>query len=547
MKFVKIFIVSLLIAFIFLPAIWAQTSTEKIEDKIESELLENATKNPEETFSVIITFTKKPEDYKEFVKAVDGKISYDYSIIEGLAVKIQGKNVEKLIGLKNLIKVHKDEKVYALLHDSAPLISADKVWAQGITGKNIRVCVIDTGVDFNHPAITQAKNIGCYHFLGNGADVGPGCMDDNGHGTHVTGIVTSNDPYSRGVANGTLIMAVKVLDSTGSGYASDVIKGIEYCTNNSAQVISMSLGAGWYSGTCDTYPTAQAVNNAAGKGVPSSVAAGNIGSCGISSPACASKAIAVGAIDKQKRVVGWSSKGSELDIVAPGVYINSTVLNNGWSIYSGTSMAAPHVSGVIALMLEKNSSLTPLQIRKILNETSDPVTACYESCKLVPAGCLCSSDWYKTSITCTWSARGAGIVNASRAVDAVPGVWKYISITLFGYPVNFGNFDPGTSENPAPNNGNYKIRVDPETNVNVNVYQKGNDYVSGSNVLGIGNMTWYNSSVSSSSIPVTKNYSIVATNVASGTNISMYYWIDIPQVKAGDYNTTIFILANETS
>jgi subtilisin family serine protease len=489
-------------------------SDEKLQ-KIDPELL-----NAEGETSVILEFSKKPENYKQFMRSIGGRINRDYDSIEGVSVILNGEDIPKLANLEGLKKVHTDKKVKALLHDSAPLIYADKVWEQGFTGKDVKVCVIDTGVDYSHTALGSCSPFAingkvepqvvesrhpypaycdetkelckwtitkpgytsiAVHFVNISLDDGfdfiyikdangnivqsftgehrdvwsvsvPGdtikislasdwylslygfyidkvingsvtfgfenCnkivagydfvnhdndpMDDNSHGTHVTGIISSDDAYSRGIANGTKIMMVKVLDSSGSGSYSDVISGIDWCINNSAQIISMSLGGKEYSGTCDDDIIAQAVNNAVSRGVTVVVAAGNSGQYGLTTPACASGAIAVGATDKNNSVVGFSSKGPELDIVAPGHNINSTIPNNWWGTKSGTSMAAPHVSGVVALMLEANPLLSNLDIRKILNETSDPVNKCYED---------------STEIPCTRNATGSGIINASRAVN----------------------------------------------------------------------------------------------------------------------------------
>jgi len=490
-------------------------------------------KSMDEDVQMIIHFSEKPQDYKRFIKDLEGVVLHDYDIIEGTAIKIPKKNIEKLSNIKNVLRVYEDKKVKALLDDSSILISADKVWDSGVTGKDVKVCVVDTGVDYYHTAIGDPSckivdTIGnkephiiesehfpyeypvnktwnitkpgftniAVHFVNISVENGydfiyikdaddnivqtftgeyediwtvsvPGdtikvnfvtdwmgsyyygfyvdevlngtvdvtwndCgdvigghnfvdynydpYDDNGHGTHVTGIITSNDDNYRGIADGTKILAAKVLDSNGEGYTSDVIAGIEWCEENSAQIISMSLGGDEYTETCDDDPLAQAVNNATNEGIPVVVSAGNSGQYGLTAPACASGAIAVGAIDKSSDVVGYSSKGQELDIVAPGHSIKSAV-PGGWSFKTGTSMAAPHVTGVIALMLELNPILTLTEIKQILSQTSDPVNKCYE-CTWSENNCV---DDYGEEIECTIDVTGAGIVNASRAVESVLG------------------------------------------------------------------------------------------------------------------------------
>ncbi|MCH8329124.1 MAG: hypothetical protein IIB81_01885 [Nanoarchaeota archaeon] len=122
---------------------------------------------------------------------------------------------------------------------------------------------------------------------------------------------------------------------------------------------------------------------------------------------------------------------------------------------------------------------------------------------------------------------------------------EFISITLHGYPIDFSNKDPNTIDNPGV--GNYTISIDPETTINVDLYQKGNDYINDSYILGIGNMTWKKIDDAATSASVTKTYSSVEADVAKNTEVPMYYWIDLPTGQhAGDYTSTIFIKAVET-
>jgi subtilisin family serine protease len=507
--------------------------------KIDSSLL-----NSKGETSAIIEFSKKPSNYKQVIRSLGGRIVHDYNNMESVSVKIDGKNVSKLASLGNLIRVYEDKKVKALLHDSAPLIYADQVWIEGFTGKDVKVCVVDTGVDYTHAALGSCSplitngNVESYilqsshpyqasynhtwtitkpgytkisvHFVnisldngydfiyikdkdnnivqsftGNYKDVWsvsvPGdtikinlvsdwymclygfyidkvingsvsfgfdnCkkviagydfvnndndpMDDNNHGTHVAGIISSDNSYSRGIANGTKIMAAKVLDANGEGSDSNAMAGIDWCISNGAKIISMSLGGSDnYTGTCDDEVLSQAVNSAVDNGVFVIVAAGNSGQYGLNPPACASKALAVGAVDKNKSVVGFSSKGSELDIVAPGYTINSTLPNNKWNKFSGTSMAAPHVSGVAALMLEANSSLSFADVKRILSQTSDPVNKCYE-CTWSNGQC---TNNYGTEIPCTPDVVGSGIVNAFRTVNYVSSYPQYYNVVEPGDP-----------------------------------------------------------------------------------------------------------------
>jgi len=160
-----------------------------------------------------------------------------------------------------------------------------------------------------------------------------------------------------GIDNGgakALIDAGCVSDSGGNCYEDDMLAAMEDAVvQGIAKVMSISIGGGSYTtSNCDSDPLAAKLNSVVDRGITAVVAAGNDGK-GVSTPGCASKAIAVGAVDKTGAVPYFSGRGPALDIVAPGVSIYSTYVNNGYATMSGTSMATPHVSGVVALLLEK--------------------------------------------------------------------------------------------------------------------------------------------------------------------------------------------------
>ena len=188
----------------------------------------------------------------------------------------------------------------------------------GIKGKGVLVGEIDTGIDYNNPALGGGfgpgfRVIGGYDFVNNDSDP----MDDHGHGTHVAGIIGANSGDTlRGVAPEVKFLAVKVLDATGNGWVSDVIAGIEYCldpdgnpeTDDAVDIINMSLGAAPVSDN----PLDSAVNNATNAGVFSVVAAGNSGAYGfgtINSPGTSETALTVGACDSASHVASFSSEG----------------------------------------------------------------------------------------------------------------------------------------------------------------------------------------------------------------------------------------------
>ncbi|WP_017653727.1 S8 family serine peptidase [Fortiea contorta] len=271
----------------------------------------------------------------------------------------------------------------------ADLVKAPEVWAKGYTGQDVVVAVVDTGVDYNHADLKNNIWTNTKEIADNGIDDdGDGYIDDvrgwnfvdntnevldkNGHGTHVSGTIAGekNDIGVTGIAYGAKIMPVKVLNDSGSGSYSAIANGIYYAVNHGANVINLSLGGDFPNSTL-----ASAIDYASKKGVTVVMAAGNNGLPFVSYPAAyANKSgIAVGAVDQNNNIADFSNQPglSQLAYVtAPGVNIYSTVPGDQYAYYSGTSMATPHVAGVVALMLSANRNLTEGQIRQIITNTA---------------------------------------------------------------------------------------------------------------------------------------------------------------------------------
>ena len=253
-------------------------------------------------------------------------------------------------------------------------IRATQVWPGGDKGTGIKVCVIDTGIDYNHEDLKDNYK-GGYNFINNTNDP----MDDNGHGTHVAGTVAAmdNDIGVIGVAPEASLYSLKVLDENGSGSYSNIIAAIQWAINNKMQIISMSLGGSGFSQAikdiCD------AANNA---GIVVIAAAGNSDGNGskdtVSYPAKFDSVIAIAATDSNDARASFSSCGPEVELSAPGVNILSTVPNSGakysdssgYSQLSGTSMSTPHVSGTVALLLKAHPEMTNADVRQTLQQTS---------------------------------------------------------------------------------------------------------------------------------------------------------------------------------
>lgn len=243
-------------------------------------------------------------------------------------------------------------------------INAPAAWdvSQGGYGP---IAVIDTGIDAAHSDLSGEVEAG-YNFVDNTSNT----ADDNGHGTHVAGIIAATTNNNNGIASigyKGLLMPVKVLDSTGSGTYANLASGIIYAADNGAKIINMSLGGSSASSTLQS-----AVNYAEQKGVIIVAAAGNNGNSAAVYPADYPGVIAVSATDTNDNLASFSSYGPDITVSAPGVNIVSTYNTGGYATMSGTSMASPEVAGLLGLALSHGSISEPTLLSD-LESTSDKV------------------------------------------------------------------------------------------------------------------------------------------------------------------------------
>lgn len=345
----------------------------------------------------------------EVMHTIDGqdfRVIHQFDMLPGLVGEVTEDGLKALQANPAVAAVALDLPVEAVLTESAAFIHADAVWRDfGILGQGVNVAVLDTGVDLTHPdlasRIVAQKCISQNGCLPDGLKESDNAQDENGHGTHVSGIIASEGNTSpRGIAPEAGLVAVRVLGSSGVGFSSDVIAGIDWVVANQAalevRAINMSLGGGAYSNVCDeadanTMLYATAVAMAREAGITLFAASGNGGQAEqMMAPACVSGVVSVGNVyDTASASFSWgscadeaampdqvacsSNSSSELDLLAPGVLIDSTKLGGGQSSKSGTSMAAPHAAAVAALLSQANPDLGPDEIEAILEETGLPV------------------------------------------------------------------------------------------------------------------------------------------------------------------------------
>jgi subtilisin family serine protease len=412
-------ILSILLSFLVAPASAVSSDNEKIP--------------------VLIQFKNKPD--AELVKANGGSIKYEYNVIPAIAAELPQKAIDALSKNPN-IKIEQDG-IAQISGETVPWgiskVSAPATQALGFTGDGIKVAIIDTGVDYTHPDLA-ANYLGGIDYANDDNDP----KDDNGHGTHVAGTVlgVDNDIGVLGVAPDVGFYAIKACNAGGYCYWSDVVASIDWALSNDVDVISMSLCGS------DSSTLKAACDKAYANGVVVVAAAGNTGDEQVHSvlyPAAYDSVIAVAAIESSniwslESSVTWayfSSYGPEVELTAPGRYIYSTLPDSSYGYYSGTSMATPHVTGVVALLLNTDVSGTnldydndgkwdPAEVRARLQSTATDL------------GATGKDDYY-----------GYGLVNAYAAVSDLDQAPATEETTTEETTTDDSTTDDSATEDPA--------------------------------------------------------------------------------------------------
>ncbi|MFD1333561.1 S8 family serine peptidase [Methylopila musalis] len=339
---------------------------------------------------------RAPEAYLESALGPSARAIERIGDAPFVVAEVSGAALTRLAGDPNVERVVPDRLMQALLPDSTRMLHVPEAWGAGGTGAGVSVAVLDTGVARAHPffagrivaeacfsstsAAAGSKSLcpgGRSEAIGPGAGdacdiraVTPNCV----HGTHVAGIAAgangrSPDGRLDGVAPGAGVVAVQVFSRFDgeqrcgkgvttciSAFTSDVLKGLLYVESIRAQAkvaaVNLSLGGGKATEACDAQsPYAQVIDRLTAAGLPVVAASGNNGFAdAVTEPACIRSAVTVGALDKTGRIAtAYSNASPMVDLVAPGTQILSAA-GGGYHRLDGTSMAAPHVAGLLALM-----------------------------------------------------------------------------------------------------------------------------------------------------------------------------------------------------
>jgi subtilisin family serine protease len=323
------------------------------------------------SYIVVLKTTTRFTRSAGLAKSYGGRITQSFDALNSYAASMSEAEAKALAASPDVAYVEQNQKVSLLATQAGATWGLDRIdqrarplsktYTYSTTASNVTAYVIDTGIKYTHSDFGGRASFGF-------DAVGTGGVDCNGHGTHVSGTIGG---ATYGVAKGVKLVGVRVLDCSGSGTNAGVIAGINWVTQHAQKpaVANMSLGGG----------ASTALDNALAasiaSGVTYAVAAGNetANACN-SSPARVPAAITVGATTSTDAKASYSNFGTCVDIFAPGSSITSDWYSSttATNTISGTSMASPHVAGAAALVLAKNPSFSPAQVRDNLVSTATP-------------------------------------------------------------------------------------------------------------------------------------------------------------------------------
>ncbi|KYD27492.1 S8 family peptidase [Parageobacillus toebii] len=327
--------------------------------------------------------TFKEEVDTDYIKEKEGKIIQQFNTSSSVLIEASSETIQRIKDNNEIVSIELDVEVEIdeayetdwglididpqeqLIPWNIDYIGSTYAHQIDITGKNVKVGIIDSGINPHK----DLKVSGGINIVGNNGNY----YDDYGHGTKVAGIIAALDnSYGIiGVAPDVELYSIKVLKSNGKGSISDVVAGIEWAIENDIDILNFSLQT-----TIDNSVLRNAIQKAYENNILLVASAGNMGGTKkvdtVTYPAAYDEVIAVAAVDKNGERASYSSTGKRIDISAPGDYVYTTVQSGLYFLATGTSMAAPHVSGVAALVLECQPNLDVEELRKILLKSKKP-------------------------------------------------------------------------------------------------------------------------------------------------------------------------------
>ncbi len=339
-----------------------------------------AAAQPPEMVKVLIGFDRQPGPAeKAIVRGAGGTIKYTYHLVPAIAASLPETAIDGLRKNPKLTNVDLDGEVHITGQHTGDSeldsgwgvahIGSGVVHASGNKGTGVKVAIIDTGIDYDHSDL-DTNYVGGHDFVNDDTDP----MDDNGHGTHVSGTVAAEDNNAGvvGVAPEARLYGLKVLSATGSGSWSDIIAALQWAVDNGIQVTNNS-----YSSSLNPGGTVKAAfDNSAAAGILHVAAAGNSGNPrgkgnNVGYPARFDSVVAVAATSSNDNRASFSSTGDTVELAAPGVNVNSTKLGGGYVQYNGTSMASPHVAGTAALVIAAGITDVRTQLQTTADDLGD--------------------------------------------------------------------------------------------------------------------------------------------------------------------------------
>ncbi len=350
----------------------------KLNNNPSVELIHHNKKDKSHYFTnqVIVHFKSRPnkKQMNRIIQEIDGKLvktmdstfvfkSNSKSAAEMVQHFKKKNNVEYAEPEYLLMQNQVNDVLYRKYQWNLPAINTEAGWRITRGAKSVKIAVVDSGIALDHPDLVRRLTNG-YNAIADNNNAN----DDNGHGTHVAGIIASETNNRTGVAGITWynpIMPIKALNNEGIGSSFDIAEGIRWAVDNGADVINLSLGNYQPSAVLE-----EAIHYAFGKDIVLVAAAGNDNSGQPSYPAAYPEVLSVAAVGWNGNRAPFSNYGDHIDVAAPGVDIASTYVNGQYASLSGTSMAAPHVTALAGLIRSVNPSLKNTEVMEIITRTT---------------------------------------------------------------------------------------------------------------------------------------------------------------------------------